>query len=119
MNIVAHQTGNSQAAEVVAEGILIHNPDDALQVMMDLAYQDFDKIILHEENIIPDFFDLKTGVAGEILQKVSNYKLRLVIIGEFAKYPGKSLRDFIYESNKGKQVNFLDSLTQAIERLSK
>lgn len=52
---------------------------------------------------------LKTGIAGDVLQKFSNYRVRLVIVGGFSKYPGTSIRDFIYESNKGMLVNFLDS----------
>jgi len=61
MNIITHGTGT---AEVVSENILISNADDALQLMADLSYQDFDRIIIHEHNIIPGFFDLKTGMPG-------------------------------------------------------
>jgi hypothetical protein len=106
-------------AEVTADEILINTPEEALQLMVDLYYQDFDRIILHEDNITPDFFDLKTGIAGEVLQKFSNYRLRLAIVGNFSKYPGKSIRDFIYESNNGRLVNFVASTEQAIEQLMK
>jgi hypothetical protein len=87
--------------------------------MVDLYYQEFDKIILYEKNISPDFFDLKTGLAGEILQKFSNYRMQLAIIGDFSKYSGKSIRDFIFESNNGRQVNFLPDLSTTLEKLSK
>ena len=113
MNVELHEQNGSNVAEVKAEGIIINNAEDGLQLMVDLYYQNCDKIILSEENITPHFFDLKTGLAGEILQKFSNYRMRLVIIGEFDKYPGQSIRDFIRESNKGKQVNFLSTLGEA------
>ncbi|MDR6568975.1 protein of unknown function [Chitinophaga ginsengisegetis] len=119
MKITIHGNGNTRIAELVADEVLIQTPDEALQLIMDLHYQDFDKMIIREKNITPAFFDLKTGVAGEILQKFSNYRSRLVIIGDFSKYPGKSIRDFIYESNKGRQVNFMDSLEAAIGQLLK
>lgn len=119
MDITVHKTNNGSVAELTAEGILINNPEEALQLMVDLYYQDYDKVILHEKNITPGFFDLRSGIAGEILQKFSTYRVRLAIIGDFDKYPGKSLKDFIYESNKGKQVNFLSSVELAIDRLSK
>ena len=109
MIIKTHETGAVKAAEVISENILINNPEEGLQLLVDLYYQGFDKIVINEKNITPDFFDLKTGIAGEILQKVSNYRMQLVITGEFSKYPGQSIKDFIYESNKGKQVNFLTS----------
>ncbi len=66
-----------------------------------------------------DFFDLKSGIAGEILQKFSNYLVRLAIVGDFSKYANKSLKDFIFESNKGGQINFVDSQLEAINVLSK
>jgi len=119
MEIKTHQVNNNLIAEVISEEIVIKTPADGLQLLVDLYYQDFDKIIIHEKNITPDFFDLKTGIAGEVLQKFSNYRVRLVIIGEFINYQGKSIKDFIYESNNGRQVNFLDSLEEAIENLSK
>lgn len=38
--------------------------------------------------------------------------MQLVIIGDFPKYQSKSLQDFIFESNKGKQVNFVSRLDE-------
>jgi hypothetical protein len=64
------------------------------------------------------FFDLKTGIAGEILQKVSNYQMKLAIVGDYSNYPSKSLRDFIYESNKANQVIFINNIQDAIDRLT-
>ena len=118
MTTEVHQNGAIKIAEVIAEEILVSNAEEGLQLLVDLYYQDFDKIIIREKNITPDFFDLKTGLAGDILQKFSNYRVQLVIIGEFSRYPGNSIKDFIYESNKGRQINFLTSLEQAIEKLS-
>ena len=82
-----------------------------------IYYQGFDKLILHEKDITSDFFDLKTGMAGEILQKFSNYLVRLAVIGNFDKYQSKSIKDFIFESNKLRQINFVSSKQEAISRL--
>lgn len=117
MNIVTHEQGEIKIAEVISDQVLIGNVEEGLQLMGDLYYQGFDRIIIHETNLTPDFFDLKTRIAGEILQKFSNYRIRLAIIGEFSKYPGKSIRDFIYESNNGKTVNFLPTVEAATDRL--
>ena len=59
------------------------------------------------------------GIAGEILQKFSNYRVQLAIVGNFSKYSGKSLHDFIYESNKGGQIHFVNSVSEALVKLSK
>jgi hypothetical protein len=118
MNIEIHQTGEIRIAEVVSDKVLIKNPEEGLQLLADLYYQDVDRIILQEQNICTEFFDLKTGIAGEILQKFSNYRVRLAIVGDFSKYQSKSMKDFIYESNKGKQVNFVGSSEDAIAKLN-
>ncbi|HZS44173.1 MAG TPA: DUF4180 domain-containing protein, partial [Blastocatellia bacterium] len=37
-------------------------------------------LVLSEDNLKPEFFDLRTGLAGEFFQKFTNYKLRVAII---------------------------------------
>lgn len=72
---------------------------------------------IEKGKITDDFFNLSTGLAGDVLQKVSNYRKRLVILGNFSEVESKSLRDFIYESNRTGQVIFIDSIEQAIALL--
>ncbi len=118
MKIKTHQIEDFKIAEIASDERIINSTADGLDLLGNLYYQGFDGIILHENNITPDFFDLKNGIAGEILQKFSNYRVRLAIIGDFKKYTGKSLNDLIYESNKGKQINFVSSKSEAIDSLS-
>lgn len=117
MNIKTHRIGERKLAEVISDSVLINNADEGLQLLADLYYQDFESIIIYESNITPVFFDLKTGLAGEILQKFSNYRVRLAIVGDFEKYTGKSIRDFIFESNKGRLINFLSTADEAKDKL--
>lgn len=119
MEIKTHQINGQKIAEVTAEGLIIATIGDGTDLIGNLYYQDFDKVIIYEKNITPDFFDLKTGIAGEILQKFSTYRMRLAIVGDFSKYPGKSLKDFIYESNKAGRINFLSTTSEALDRLSR
>ncbi|PST84318.1 DUF4180 domain-containing protein [Pedobacter yulinensis] len=109
MKIIPHSSAEGRIAEIISDEVLITNADDALQLLADLYYQDFVKVVIREQNLAPGFFDLKNGMAGDILQKFSNYRFSLAVIGDFSRYQGKSIRDFIYESNKGRLVNFLDS----------
>lgn len=118
MTIKTHLLGETAIAEVTSDEIIIATADDGLDLLGNLYYQGFDRVVLYEQNISPEFFDLKTKMAGEILQKFSNYRVRLSIVGAFA-YPGNSLRDFIWESNQGRLVNFVPTLADALERLSK
>lgn len=119
MRFDTHYTGHIKIAEIHSDGLIIGNIEDALNVLGDAYYQGYDGIILYERNITPDFFDLQTKLAGEILQKFSNYRMRLVIVGDWSKYTSRSLEAFICESNKGKTVNFSSSLTEALKLLSR
>lgn len=118
MKIEAHNLNNTKIAEVISDETIISTAEDGLDLLGNLYYQGFDSIVLYENNVTPDFFDLKNGIAGEILQKFSTYRVKLAIVGDFSKYSSKSLTDFIYESNRGKHINFVNSTTEAIKILS-
>lgn len=76
-------------------------------------------IVINKKMITEDFFILSTGLAGEILQKYINYGGRIAIYGDFSHYTSKPLKDFIYESNKGKDVFFVATEDEAIEKLTR
>ena len=114
-----HKTLNGTViAELTNEKFIIAQTQDILDLFGDLVSDNCNRIIIHERNLHSDFFQLKTGLAGDILQKFSNYKVKLAIIGDFSKYKSKSLHDFIRECNKGSMIFFLDTLDSALIRLT-
>jgi len=117
--IISHQTDGLTFLEIRSEEQFINNVQDVLDLFGELYGQYYDGIILNERNITHDFFDLQTKLAGEILQKFSNYRIRLVIVGDWSKYTSRSLEAFICESNRGKTVNFSSSPTEAVKLLSR
>jgi len=58
-------------------------------------------------------------LAGEVLQKFSNYRVKLAIVGDFIKYQSKSLQDFIFENNTSDYMFFIDTIDLAIQKLGK
>ena len=113
------EIGKKKIAVLRSDDLMILEVQDALDMMADAGSHDLNCIIVNENNITPEFFDLKTGIAGEILQKFSTYNFRLAIVGDFSRYHSKSLRDFIYESNKYSRINFVNSYDEALEKLTK
>ncbi len=77
-------------------------------------------VVLPMKRLDPAFFQLRTGFAGEFLQKFVNYMVRLAIVGDFSQYISQSdaLRDLIRESNRGSAVWFLDDVAELEERLT-
>ncbi|MDL5514896.1 DUF4180 domain-containing protein [Arenibacter sp. M-2] len=117
MEIKEHSKSVIKIAEIISNEIIIKTTEDALDLMGNIYYQGYDKMILHQKNITPEFFDLKTKLAGDILQKFAQYQMSLIIVGDFSNYSSKSLQNFIYESNNGSQVNFLSSMDEALNTL--
>lgn len=114
MEIKTHNIDNTKVAEIITDKVILRSTEDGLDLLGNLYYQGFDKIIIHEKNITPEFFDLKTKIAGEILQKFAQYQMPLIIVGDFSKYKSKSLNDFIFESNKSQQINFIKDLSDIL-----
>jgi alpha/beta hydrolase len=115
MEIKIHTIDDRKIAEIISDDIVLQTVEDAVDLIGNMSYQGFDKLIIHEENMISDFFELKNKIAGNILQKFSQYSMLLAIIGDFEKYESKSLNDFIFESNKGKQINFVTTVEDGLK----
>ena len=114
MEIKTHNIEDTKVAEIITDKVILRSTEDRLDLLGNLYYQGFDKIIIHEKNITPEFFDLRTKIAGEILQKFAQYQMPLIIVGDFSKYKSKSLNDFNFESNKSQQINFIKDLSNIL-----
>ncbi|MFD7525030.1 DUF4180 domain-containing protein [Paenibacillus chitinolyticus] len=118
MNITVDQRQDSKIAVVSSEDVVISSVNDALDLMADIRYHhECDKVLLRKEQLAEDFFELKTKLAGDILQKYINYQLKIAIVGDFSGYNSKSLNDFIYECNQGNNVFFKGTEAEALEAL--
>ena len=110
---------NYKGIAVVAGGFCINTVDDALELIANVSYQEgCDGLVIEQQCLNPDFFDLKTGFAGEVLQKFTTYNMRMGIVGDFSAITSNIFNDFIYESNKNKKIVFTDTVEKAIQILS-
>jgi hypothetical protein len=115
-----HNLKSGQVAELLPDSINITNADDILQLMVDAGYsQSAQGMIIHANSLPAEFFKLKSGIAGDILQKFSNYRMKLAIVGDFSNIKSMSLRDFIRESNNRKIISFVSTLNEALSILDK
>ncbi|AVV44327.1 DUF4180 domain-containing protein [Streptomyces sp. ID05-04B] len=81
----------------------------ALDLIGDAFGQDAQLVAVPAERIGEDFFRLRSGVAGEVVQKFVNYRIRLAVVGDVSRRLAESsaLRDFVREANRGSQLWFL------------
>ena len=108
--VIVHLCGNAP---------VITDVQSALDAAMTARYDvQTDLIAIDKRAVCEDFFILSSGIAGEILQKYTNYHIRIAIYGDYSHYTSKPLHDFIYESNKGESVFFVAALDEALDRLA-
>lgn len=99
---------------------VITDAQSALDVLISAKYEaGTQNIVIDKRLIAEDFFVLSTGLAGEILQKYVNYGGRIAVYGDFSRYTSKPLKDFIYESNKGRDVFFVSDEEEAVNMLTR
>jgi hypothetical protein len=92
---------------------VIQRPSDIL----DLFGRGIQRVIIAQSQLDPDFFDLSTGFAGELVQKCVNYGMRVAVVG--GGYEGRSVtfRAFVTETNRGSRFVFVESLSEGLARL--
>lgn len=118
MQIKRIENKGAICALIENEEKVIVDTQSALDLLMSANYEAGTKnIVIDKKLITEDFFILSTGLAGEILQKYINYGGRIAIYGDYSHYTSKPLKDFIYESNNGKDVFFVSSKEEAIEKI--
>ena len=118
MEIVLHENNTTIIAEIISSGVVIANSEDILTLAYKKEMQGVCCIILKKEHLHPDFYTLRTGLAGDILQKCVLYHLHVAIVGDFSDITSKSFQDLITESNRGRDIFFVSNIDTAKKMLS-
>jgi hypothetical protein len=110
------EAGGIRVLHIDDDGPAISTAND---VIGDAWSEDATLIAISAARLDAAFFDLSSLIAGEILQKIVNYRLRVAILGDIAPFIEASgaLRDFVWESNRGTQVWFLKDEAELLARL--
>jgi hypothetical protein len=71
------------------------------------------RLMVHSVALSPAFFDLKSGIAGMLLQKLVNYQIKAVLIAADDKaYEGR-FGEMVVEANEGKQFGCFRTRAEA------
>ena len=100
-------------------GPIIRSDRDAVDLIGTALSERCGLVVLPVERLSNGFFQLKTRILGDVIQKFVNYERRLVILGNIDRHleTSKALRDFVYETNRGRQVWFVADRAQLESRL--
>lgn len=67
------------------------------------------RLAIEKGALAGSFFDLRTELMGEVLEKFVKYRVQVTIWGDHSGDAGKALRDFMRERNRGRAAFFADS----------
>lgn len=103
-----------------AEGPTVATVQDALDQLIGGAFYRAEVVAVPAQRFDDEFFDLSSGLAGEIMQKFVNYHVRLVVLGDITHHlrASSALPDLVRESNRGRHIWFLPDLEALAARLA-
>jgi len=109
-----------QALVADLAGPLLRTEDDARDVIQETFGSEIRLAVIPVERLDPDFFALRTGVAGAFVQKLVQYRLRLAVVGDISAQVDASdaLRDWVREVNRGRDILFVPDVAALEERLN-
>ena len=105
-------------AEVLPRQKIVACEADLLDLLAEAYMDEAAGLLLHANQLDPAFFDLRTGIAGSLLQKAATYGMRLAIIGDFKNVESNALRAFIVECSRGRQFTFCQDRATALQALA-
>lgn len=111
------EESNGLAVEASADAALMQTANDVRLVIEACMYHRAEAVLLYPKNLPPGFFDLSSREAGDILQKLRNYQIRLAIVCvnpadvQFSSRFGEMLA----EESKGPHFGVFSSREQALD----
>ena len=91
----------------------IHTQGDLLGVLASCSEEGTRRLVLSAGSLDPDFFDLSSGLAGEFFLKLSTYRMKTaVVLGPDTRLSSR-FGELMAECNRGKEIRFCRSLSEA------
>jgi hypothetical protein len=91
---------------------LLSNERDLVDLIGFCGEHKADRVLLFAENLPQKFCDLRSGEAGMVLQKFTNYQMKVAAVLPASLIQGK-FSEFVLETNRGGQFRIFQSPDQA------
>jgi hypothetical protein len=109
---LVHQAGKTYL-EVIPSEWRVASERHALDLVAACGENGTNRLLLHAASLSEDFYQLKTGLAGDVLQKFANYRIRSAAIIPLELASQGRFGEMVWEANRGNQFRVFQDLRLA------
>jgi len=98
---------------------LISGEPEALDLVGACGGELVDTVLIYSDNLPPEFFELKSGLAGRIMLKFSNYRIRVAAVIPNDQISQGHFEEMVSETNRGNQFRVFPTREAAMDWIVK
>jgi PadR family transcriptional regulator AphA len=114
--VIKEKNGKRYVAVVIGKTMMC-DEKDAVELAGICGNNSAPRLLVFEQNLDPAFFDLSTCVAGNILQKFINYRIRVAAVIQPARSGRGKFGEMVIETNRGSDFRVYGSEEDALDWL--
>jgi hypothetical protein len=105
--------------ECISDSTPISSAQDALDLVAGCGEYGVSRLLIPESCLNEDFYNLKTGLLGEILLKFSNYRIKAAAVIPSDQVGKGKFFEFTLETNRGRDFRIFADDQKAVDWLVK
>jgi PadR family transcriptional regulator AphA len=117
METILRETPAGRYVECDPQGGLIQSENDALDLVAVCGESETQNLLIHAANLPEAFYELRTGLAGVILLKFTNYRIRAAAVLDPAKSGQGRFGEFAMETNRRNDFRIYPDAESAVSWL--
>jgi hypothetical protein len=106
MNVEADRLNANAFLTLPNTELLVRTERDVLDLVARCGEHNTQRMLCHAANFAPEFFDLKTGLAGIVFRKFATYMITAAMVINPQMEFNQRFKELMLESNKGRQFRF-------------
>lgn len=118
MNNTVKENNGKKYLLIGGTGNFINSEEDAIDLISLCAENDTNLVLIESSRLKEDFMNLKTKVAGGIIQKLAQYEIKTVVVLN-EEITQDRFKEFLNETNSGKTFRAYTNYKEALDWLTK